>query len=105
MRVNDIDGMGLQDIQFDSEPGEDYKKRANDAIMGSASMGNDPNWANAQRDWDGTKGELGKKIVDTAKKKQELTTAGNKEDKFNLRMKYPTKNRLHLIGCLQKLPF
>jgi hypothetical protein len=84
-------GMGLQDIQFDSEPGDDYKKRAEEAIIGSSAMGNNPDWANAQRDFDGTKGELGKRIVDTANKKKELYNKGNKEDKYNLRMKYPTK--------------
>jgi hypothetical protein len=100
-------GMGLQDIQYDTEPSEDYKKRAEEAIVGSSAMGNNPDWANAQRDFDGTKGELGKKIIATAKKKKEMFDAGNKEDKWNLRMKYPVKKHedTHIAteGKLQNL--
>jgi len=84
-------GMGLQDIQFDTEPSEDFQKRAEEAIVGSAKMGNDPNWANAQRDWDGTKGELGKKIIDNAKKKKAAFDQTGKEDHMSIRYKYPNK--------------
>ncbi len=84
-------GMGLQDIQYDTEPSEDYKKRAEEAITGSAAMGNDPNYANAQRDFDGTKGELGKKIVDTAKAKKDAFEKTGKQDHTAIRYKYPPK--------------
>ena len=90
--TNMLRGMGLQDIQYDTQPSESFRQRAEDAIKGTVKMGNSPDWANAQRDFDGTKGELGQKIVDGAKKKAEMFNKGNKEEKTSIRFKYPTKD-------------
>jgi hypothetical protein len=88
--ISILRGMGLQDLQFDSEPAKDFKERAEEAIVGSARMGNNPDWANAQRDFDGTKGELGEKIIATAKKKREKIDVGKKDnEKWSISTRYP----------------
>ena len=100
-------GYGLQDLNYDTEPSESFKERAEEAIEGSARMGNSPDYANAMRDFDGNKGELGKQVVDIAKRKKEVIDKGNEEeDRFGLKYKYPKKQgevNLATEGTLKNL--
>jgi hypothetical protein len=100
-------GYGLQDLDYDVEPAQDFQDRAEEAIEGSARMGNSPDYANAMRDFDGTKGELGKQVIDIAKKKKEIKDASNDtEDRYSLKIKYPHKKgevNLAAEGKLQNL--
>ena len=89
--INILRGNGLEDLQFDTEPAEDYKKRAEEAIIGSAKMGNDPNYANAMRDFDGNKGDLGQRIIKTAKKKNKLKNKADNRKNTSMDIELPSK--------------
>ncbi len=63
---------GQEMLQYDREPDALYKKRALEAIEGSASMGNDPKWANVvEEPWGGSP-DFGKNLVKKIKKSIEL---------------------------------
>ena len=67
---------GQEMIEYNSEPGEDFKQRAEEAIAGSARMGNDPTWANVIPKQKGFTGpDFGKNLVksiqDSNKKRAE----------------------------------
>jgi hypothetical protein len=65
---------GQEMIEYSSEPGEDFKKRAEEAIEGSSRMGNEKG-GNAEEVWGASSDEFGKKLVkrikDSAKKRAE----------------------------------
>lgn len=61
-------GYGMEDIKFDVEPSEEFKKRMRMAILGDPSMGNSQEYVNV------VKSDLGKNIIDKSerlKKKDE----------------------------------
>jgi len=91
--IDTLRGGGLEDIQFDLEPSEDYKKRAEEAITGSARMGNDPNYANAMRDFDGEKGDLGKRIIKKAKNKNEMENKADEQKPLSMDVQLPPKGK------------
>jgi hypothetical protein len=68
---------GMEMVQYDREPGEQFKERAIEAIEGSSRMGNNPEWANVVADGWGASPEFGKnlvkKIKDSVKKRSEQT--------------------------------
>lgn len=68
---------GQEMVQYDREPDADYKKRALEAIEGSARMGNSPEWANIVAKGQGGDPEFGKNLVKkikaSAKKRSEQT--------------------------------
>lgn len=88
--IDILRGNGLEDIQFDVEPAEDYKKRAEEAITGSARMGNDPNYANAMRDFNGEKGNLAQRIIKTAKKKNDFRNKADGKENTSMDIELPS---------------
>jgi hypothetical protein len=58
---------GQEMIQYDRTPGEEYKKRAEEAIEGSSRMGNNPEWANVVIPGQGGDPTFGKKLVKAIK--------------------------------------
>ena len=75
---NDMEIMnGMEMLQYDRTPDENFKERALEAIEGSSRMGNNPDWANVvEKGWGGDK-EFGKnlatKIKASIKKRDEQT--------------------------------
>ena len=62
---------GLEMMQYDRTPDENYKKRALEAIEGSSKMGNNPDWANVvEKGWGGDK-DFGKNLAKKIKASQE----------------------------------
>ena len=62
---------GLEMMQYDRTPDENYKKRAIEAIEGSSKMGNNPDWANVvEKGWGGDK-DFGKNLAKKIKASQE----------------------------------
>jgi hypothetical protein len=68
---------GMEMVQYDREPGEQFKERALEAIEGSSRMGNNPEWANVVADGWGASPEFGKNLVKkikaSVKKRSEQT--------------------------------
>ena len=69
---------GEEMIQYEGEPDELFKKRAQEAIEGSSNMGNNPEWANVVPKQQGFEGpdfgkNLVKKIKSSVKKRNEQT--------------------------------
>ena len=63
---------GMEMLQYDRTPDENFKKRALEAIEGSSKMGNNPEWANVvEKGWGGDK-EFGKKLAKKIKNSQEM---------------------------------
>jgi len=58
---------GQEMIEYDREPSEIYKKRAEEAIAGSSRMGNNPEWANVVVPGQGGDPTFGKKLVKAIK--------------------------------------
>ena len=58
---------GQEMIQYDRDPNQEYKDRAEEAIAGSSRMGNNPEWANVVAAGQGGDPEFGKKLVKTIK--------------------------------------
>jgi len=72
---------GQEMIQYDRTPGEEYKKRAEEAIEGSSRMGNNPEWANVVIPGQGGDPTFGKKLVKAIKaseKKRNQQTSTSK---------------------------
>lgn len=70
---------GLEMNQFDAEPNKKYQERAKDAIVGSSTMGNNPEWGNVATPEFGGDPEFGKKLVDrieASKKKRDDSKIG-----------------------------
>jgi hypothetical protein len=63
---------GMEMLQYDRTPDEQFKTRALEAIEGSSKMGNNPEWANVvEKGWGGDK-EFGKKLAKKIKNSQEM---------------------------------
>jgi|TARA_R110000782_G_scaffold21299_1_gene57333 hypothetical protein len=58
---------GQEMIQYDRDPNQEYKDRAEEAIAGSSRMGNNPEWANVVAKGQGGDPEFGKNLVKTIK--------------------------------------
>ena len=58
---------GQEMIQYDRDPNQEYKDRAEEALAGSSRMGNNPEWANVVAKGQGGDPEFGKKLVKTIK--------------------------------------
>lgn len=68
---------GMEMLQYDRTPDEQFKTRALEAIEGSSKMGNNPDWANVvEKGWGGDKEfgkDLAKRIKASVKKRDEQT--------------------------------
>jgi hypothetical protein len=66
---------GQEMIEYDRDPNQEFKDRAEEAIAGSSRMGNNPEWANVVAKGQGGDPEFGKNLVKTikaaAKKREE----------------------------------
>lgn len=58
---------GQEMIQYDRQPNQEYKDRAEEAIAGSSRMGNNPEWANVVAKGQGGDPEFGKNLVKAIK--------------------------------------
>jgi co-chaperonin GroES (HSP10) len=58
---------GQEMIQYDRNPGKQFKDRAEEAIAGSTRMGNNPEWANVVAPGQGGDPTFGKKLVKAIK--------------------------------------
>ena len=58
---------GQEMIQYDRDPNQEFKDRAEEAIAGSSRMGNNPEWANVVAKGQGGDPEFGKNLVKTIK--------------------------------------
>lgn len=65
--VEDYRGGGMQDIKYDEDPGEQFKKRQKMSLEGDKLMGNSQDAANV------VKSDLGKKLAKNAVRKAEKT--------------------------------
>ena len=67
---------GLQDLEYDLEPGENFKKRAEMYIKGDPKTGNaqgtNDEYANTEAMWGASDNEFGEKLVNATKKRKEL---------------------------------
>jgi hypothetical protein len=61
---------GQEVIQYDTTPNDKFKKRAEEAIVGSSNMGNNPEWANVVAKGQGGDPDFGKKLVKAIKSSQ-----------------------------------
>jgi len=73
---------GQEMIQYDRKPNSEFIKRAEEAIVGSSNMGNNPEWANVVPKQQGFEGpdfgkNLVKKIKDSVKKRNDQTPTIN----------------------------
>lgn len=71
---------GMESLRYDGVVDDKFKDRAEKAIAGDPTMGNDPNWANVYPEQQGFSGpEFGKRLIDkikaSAKKKAAATQA------------------------------
>lgn len=80
--VEDTRGYGLEDLNYDHEPSENFKKRLKAALDGDSKMGNSQDAANV------VKSDTGKKLASKAERKDK------KEKNFPMYVKdpQPTKN-------------
>ena len=58
---------GQEMIQYDRQPNQEFKDRAEEAIAGSSRMGNNPEWANVVAKGQGGDPEFGKNLVKAIK--------------------------------------
>jgi hypothetical protein len=58
---------GQEMVQYDRDPNQEYKDRAEEAIAGSSRMGNNPEWANVVVKGQGGDPEFGKNLVKAIK--------------------------------------
>ena len=58
---------GQEMIQYDRDPNQEFKNRAEEAIAGSSRMGNNPEWANVVAKGQGGDPEFGKNLVKAIK--------------------------------------
>ena len=70
---------GQEMIQYDRDPNQEFKNRAEEAIAGSSRMGNNPEWANVVAKGQGGDPEFGKNLVKaikaSTKKRDEAETS------------------------------
>lgn len=70
---------GQEMIQYDRDPNQEFKDRAEEAIAGSSRMGNNPEWANVVAKGQGGDPEFGKNLVKaikaSTKKRDEAETS------------------------------
>jgi hypothetical protein len=80
--VEDTRGYALEDLDYDHEPSENFKKRLKDALEGDSKMGNSQDAANV------VKTDTGKKLLNKSERKDK------KEKKFPMYVKdpQPTQN-------------
>jgi hypothetical protein len=73
---------GQEMIQYDRDPSEIYKKRAEEAIAGSSRMGNNPDWANVVVPGQGGDPTFGKKLVKAIKASEKKRNDGTPTSKM-----------------------
>jgi hypothetical protein len=73
---------GQEMIQYDRDPSEIYKKRAEEAIAGSSRMGNNPDWANVVAPGQGGDPTFGKKLVKAIKASEKKRNDGTPTSKM-----------------------
>lgn len=69
------DSNGMEQLRYDGSVGDKFKDRAEKAIAGDPTMGNDPKWANVYPEQQGFSGpEFGKKLAEKIKRAAEKRT-------------------------------
>lgn len=96
--IDTLRGWGLEDLNYDTEPSEGFKKRAEEALTGSARMGNDPKWANAMKDFNGNPGTAGEDLLKKAEAKKEILDKRDKDPKINIKYKDPQRGEIKLAS-------